>query len=314
MTPFWRKTDFHYAPRGDMKWSRTHATVPTPLHLGDDVFRVLFSTRDDQSRNRVGYVDIELGDRVRLVAEARLPVFDLGKLGYFDCDGVYGTCIVRTPDEIRFYYAGWNAGSKGLFYSAIGLAVSRDGGQSFSRASDAPIVGRDEVDPWACMAPFVGKSPDNSWLMWYASGIEIHRGPDGTLQSRYDIKTATSEDGLAWTKTGQTAIGLGERDSNIARACVLLEDGRYRAWYPYIRTSLGQYRIGYGESADGLHFERMDEAPEARLAPGENGSGWDSDAVTYPHVFRHRGQLYMLYNGNQFGKTGFGLAIWAAQT
>jgi hypothetical protein len=30
---------------------------------------------------------------------------------------------------------------------------------------------------------------------------------------------------------------------------------------------------------------------------------------TYPCVFDHNSQRYMLYNGDGFGRTGFGLAI-----
>jgi hypothetical protein len=32
--------------------------------------------------------------------------------------------------------------------------------------------------------------------------------------------------------------------------------------------------------------------------------------IEYPFVLRHKNEIYMLYNGNGYGKTGFGLAIW----
>jgi len=38
-------------------------------------------------------------------------------------------------------------------------------------------------------------------------------------------------------------------------------------------------------------------------------SGWDSQMVEYPFVFDHAGARYMLYSGNTFGQTGFGLAV-----
>jgi hypothetical protein len=37
--------------------------------------------------------------------------------------------------------------------------------------------------------------------------------------------------------------------------------------------------------------------------------GWDSEMICYPFVFNHAGSFYMLYNGNGFGATGFGLAV-----
>jgi hypothetical protein len=36
--------------------------------------------------------------------------------------------------------------------------------------------------------------------------------------------------------------------------------------------------------------------------------GWDSEMISYPHVFELDGKIYMFYLGNQVGKFGFGLA------
>jgi hypothetical protein len=76
-------------------------------------------------------------------------------------------------------------------------------------------------------------------------------------------------------------------------------------WYCYRGGPAGDtYRIGFARSADGLKWHRLDE--EVDLPPSD--SGWDSDMVCYPFLFEHDGTLYMLYNGNGYGRTGFGLA------
>jgi len=306
----WQKADLNYHPSKSLAWSNSHATVPTPLHLKNDIFRVFFSTRDELNRNRVGWVEIELGTNIKILNESKKYVLDIGKPGYFDCDGVYGTSIIKTHNELRLYYAGWNAGKDGLFYSSIGLAISKNNGRSFKRFSEAPILTRDDIDPWACMAPFVLRVSKSKWIMWYASGIEIYKDFKGVLRSKYDIKTATSFDGLKWKKTGKTAISLGTRDTNIARACVLKEKDKFVAWYPYVSKKLNKYSIGYGESKEGFKFKRLDKSKKAILKPSKNPSEFDSDSVCYPYVFHHKENLYMLYNGNDFGKTGFGIALW----
>jgi hypothetical protein len=73
-------------------------------------------------------------------------------------------------------------------------------------------------------------------------------------------------------------------------------------WYSYRGPS---YRLGYAESADGLRWQRMDEA--IGIAPSP--SGWDSESMCYAQVFDHAGQRYMVYNGNGYGRSGFGLAV-----
>jgi hypothetical protein len=32
--------------------------------------------------------------------------------------------------------------------------------------------------------------------------------------------------------------------------------------------------------------------------------------VEYPWIFDWQGRRYMLYNGNDYGRTGLGLAVW----
>ena len=74
-------------------------------------------------------------------------------------------------------------------------------------------------------------------------------------------------------------------------------------WYS-VRGS--RYVIGYAESADGLRWTRRDDAHGLLPSP----DGWDSEMVEYPYVFDHAGTRYMLYNGNGYGRTGVGLAVW----
>jgi hypothetical protein len=65
------------------------------------------------------------------------------------------------------------------------------------------------------------------------------------------------------------------------------------------------YRIGYAESGDGVEWERKDEQAGIDVSP----SGWDSQMVAYPFVFEHADATYLFYNGNGFGREGFGYAV-----
>ncbi len=307
----WIKLGLIYKPTGQFDWSCSHATAPTPLCLGGDIYRIYFSSRDELNRNQVGYIELDINEPREILAVSEKPVIACGEFGYFDCDGVYGTTLVEHEGELRFYYAGWNAGVRGVFYSSIGMATSNDGGKTFNKYQEVPLLARDVIDKWAVMAPFVMKLASGSWVMWYASGIRLYKDGNDGLKSYYDIKTALSKDGLNWAKSGKSAIALGDKTSNIARACVVKQIDGFSAWYPYVNKELGQYRIGYGTSNDGMLFERDDASPLASISVSGCEREWDGLAVTYPYVFKHRDMTYMLYNGNGFGKTGFGLAVWS---
>ena len=62
--------------------------------------------------------------------------------------------------------------------------------------------------------------------------------------------------------------------------------------------------MGYAWSDDLLNWTRDDTDLWEKSARG----GWDSDMQCYPHAFEVCGKYYLLYNGNEFGRYGFGLA------
>ena len=200
------------------------------------------------------------------------------------------------------YTIGWNPGVRSpLFYSTIGLAVSNDGGESFRRYSQAPIMARSDYDPCLVTAPFV-LLEGGRWRMWYVSGYKWEEIA-GELCSYYHIKYAESKDGINWDRQGIVAIDNRPGERNIARPSVLKDGDVYRMWYSY--STCAGYRIGYAISSDGIVWNRLDSQAGLDLS----SEGWDSQSAAYPHVFKHNDQLYMAYNGNNFGKDGFGLAI-----
>jgi hypothetical protein len=73
-------------------------------------------------------------------------------------------------------------------------------------------------------------------------------------------------------------------------------------WYSFRGLS---YRIGYAESDNGISWTRCDSLAGIDVSK----SGWDSEMIEYPFVFDHKGERFMLYNGNGYGKTGFGIAV-----
>ncbi len=285
---------------------RSHAATPVAIPLGEGLHRVYFTSRDEHDRSHVGFAELELSDEPRVTRVSENPVLAPGPLGHFDDHGVYAMSIVPFEEELRLYYVGFNPGPAGIFYPSIGLAISRDGGETFERHSAAPVMARSEVDPWMASAPFVIRD-GGLWRMWYISGLGWSREPEG-LVSRYHLKYAESDDGIDWRREGKVAIELAEGERNVARMCVLPPDegaegaGGYEGWYS-VAGEAG-YRVGYARSSDGVEWDRRDEL----AGIGVSDEGWDSEAVAYPFVFSDGGRRWMLYNGNDIGRAGFGLA------
>jgi hypothetical protein len=285
-------------------WFISHAALPVATHKQDSVYRVFFSGRDNKNRAQIGYFDYDLRtQQVLLVGNA--PVLGFGLTGAFDESGVTSACITQTEGGYRLYYTGWALGVTVPFYFYVGLATASSLDGPFKRYTPAPILERNAVDPYLTASPCVLHC-DGRWQMWYVScsGWEADAG-GGPPKHYYHICHAQSADGLRWDRQGHVCISYANaHEYAFARPSVLYQDGRYRMWYAYRGEA---YKMGYAESADGLHWQRQDNTPEALPT---SHTGWDSQMVCYGQVFRHGNQRFMLYNGNEYGKTGIGLAEW----
>ena len=117
------------------------------------------------------------------------------------------------------------------------------------------------------------------------------------------IKYAESADALHWEKHDRIMIDSASPEENaICRPCVIRDSQCYRMWF----CSRGEkYRIQSAESKDGFSWTRLGQDKGIDVS----STGWDSEMIEYPCVFDHGGRRFLLYCGNSYGATGFGLAV-----
>jgi predicted GH43/DUF377 family glycosyl hydrolase len=299
----WHKEGLIFRPNQVSYWQKSHAALPTCLHLEGDFYRIYFTSRDAENKTYVGWFVIDLKFPHQILEQSHDPVLSPGPLGFFDDHGVQATSVVRNGNDVYLYYLGWNPGlAQPVFYTAIGLAISKDGGRTFQKYSDAPIMERSRFDPWMVSGGTVRKE-DERWRMWYLSGMKFEMN-EGVASSYYDLKYAESTDGIHWNREGITAIPLLVGETNISRISIVEKQGKYFGWYP-VKQEGSHYRIGFSVSSDGIKWQRRD----GDLMLHVSSEGWDNQALDKVEVISHRGKLFMFYNGNRFGYDGIGLAI-----
>lgn len=296
----WVKLGRIYEPVPKGPLLLTHAANPVPVHLGGDVFRVFYSGRDGQKRSSVGAVDIDIL-RARIVQDHHAVQFAHGGKDTCYPDGVSIGCHYRTAGHHWMLFMGWQTPPGEQWRGDIGrMEIGRD--LCLVPAEKGPFLGMDaQWDPLSLSYPWV-LNRGGLWHMWYGSTVSWDAG-NGEMV--HVINHATSSDGETWLRHGQAVphvIGVAQAFSRPT----VVEDGSGLAmWFSY-RSGTGQrYRIGHARSADGLEWT---------LALGQSGidvsdQGWDSEMICYPCVFDHAGRRWMLYNGNGYGATGFGLAV-----
>ena len=295
----WRKLGRVYAPDGSKPWMRSHAANPVAEHIDGDRFRIYCSSRDERNRSSITFVDIDLKDPSTIRREADEPVLGPGDLGMFDDCGASIGCILRVGPRRYLYYMGWHLTVAVPWQNALGLAISEGPDQPFRRVSRFPIVELNEIDPYTISYPWVS-SDGGIFRMWYGSNIQW--GPRKE-DMRHLIKYAESADGIRWDRKDVVAIDFeSPGEYAICKPCVVKDADRFRMWF----CSRGpSYRIRYAESQDGIAWVRMSKSTGIDVSV----DGWDAEMIEYPCVFDHQGTRYMLYAGNGFGRTGFGLAV-----
>lgn len=296
----WIKRGLIFEASDDLPWMISHAAIPFAEAV-NGLYKIYFSGRDDKGRARIGNFLIDINEPNKILEINQNPVIDIGPPGSYDDSGVTNSWIVKHKGKRYLYFSGWSLGVTVPFYFYIGLAISNNNSERFQKHTLAPVLGRDEIDPYLTASPCILIEND-TWRMWYVSCTRWQI-ENGKAKHYYHIKYAESKDGIHWTKNGVVCIDFQSDDEfAIARPCVLKEDGIYKMWYSYRGKS---YRIGYAESADGLKWQRKD----LDVGIDVSKTGWDSEMIEYPFVFNHEGEKYMLYNGNGYGKTGIGLAV-----
>lgn len=294
----WLKKGLIIKPQKNLWWMQTHAMLPTLDHVKDDIFKVYFSGRDKYNISHIGHVVIEVKKKIKVLSFIKEPDLLPGDLGCFDDNGVTPSWIVNYNKKKYLYYIGWNKRSRVRMSLIAGLAISTDGGKTFIRNSKAPLLHRTDAEPLSILtAPCVLRER-NKWKMWYVSGIYWKN----ENLPFYNIKYATSNDGIFWERKGKIAIDfINNNEHALARPCVIYNNGFYRMWYSYKGNN---YRIGYADSEDGLKWTRKDRLVRVNLSP----VGWDSKMIEYSFIFSFKKKFYMLYNGNDYGREGIGYA------
>jgi predicted GH43/DUF377 family glycosyl hydrolase len=292
-------------------WIREFAQSPSALVLPDRI-RVFFCARpapeaDGLYRSRLAYIDLDRGEPTRVIGVCDHPLLELGDLGTFDEFGTNPVSVIADGDRLRVYYAGWTRCESVPFNGAIGVAFSNDCGESFHRIGPGPVLSYSPDEPFLLGSPRIHRF-GGQWLLGYVSGKVWL--PGERPEPVYKIRMAVSTDGISWRKLGRDLLPdrLGPHE---CQACpdVLHHEGRYHMFFSYreshdYKTGAGGYRIGYASSDDLQRWIRQDE--RAGLRP--SGEGWDSSMVNYPNVFMVDRRCFMLYQGNEMGRAGFGLA------
>jgi len=303
----WNKLGLVYNPAGSgISWAKSHAYIPTPILLTEELIRVFVAFWDEKNIGRIGYVDVSAENPTKILSVSKKPCLDIGNTGKFDCMGVTPMSYIRSGDTIYLLYTGWGEDKTYPYTLFTGLAVSDDYGVSFTRVFDKPVLGPIKGESSIRTAAFVQyQSELDEYWVWYVGGDNWFYA-DNKLTPTYDLKLIRSEslfnlDDKLPIECMKADINLNEY--GIGRPCVIKEKDIFKLFYSSRRYNHG-YQLGYAESLDGVNWTRLDNY----LGIEKSQIGWDSKMQCFSYVLKTKYGTYLFYNGNEHGKQGFGVA------
>jgi predicted GH43/DUF377 family glycosyl hydrolase len=287
-------------------FNQHHAQVPIVDVIGD-VWRIYYSTRFN-GKSQPMWVEVDGNNPTKILNQSTSPILELGKAGSFDVAGVMPTDIIDINGLKYMYYIGWTERIDVPYHNTIGLAISDDGGNNWKKFSDGPVFGTSNIETgYTGTIDIIQK--DDIFYGYYLSCREWKEF-DGKLEPIYDIKWATSKNGINWNPQNISAVSLKDGEGGISKASVLKKNDMYYMWYSrrmesdYRDNPNRSYRIKCSVSYDLINWKES----ELFGLDIDTNSDWDNIMVEYPEVFEHNDNIHMLYNGNKFGQTGIGYA------
>jgi hypothetical protein len=312
----WKKLGKIFDPTTHILTNNCHEFAQSPQALVFDNFiRIYFSTREKDNSGKylshISFVDMDRSFK-KIIAVSTIPVIELGSLGCYDEHGIFPLNILKDDNRILGYISGWSRKLSVPVDTSIGLAISHNGGVTFERIGEGPILTSSLREPFLVGDPFVLKVND-IYHMWYIYGLRWLVNPVSNIHERvYKIGHAISSDGVSWEKEGRQLIeDKLNTDECQALPTVVDLDGKYLMYFCYRqaidfrKNSNNSYRLGYAYSYDLQNWIRDDDNAGIDVSK----DSWDSDMMCYPHLVKCDGKLFMLYNGNEFGRFGFGAAV-----
>lgn len=303
----WIKKGMIFQATGEYGWINSHAQIPTVL-VKDNCLRVYFSPRPKEGLSCIAMMDIDRNNPKKILKLYDTPVLTHGQPGDFDEHGIMPQWVTEKDNKVYLIYAGWSRRETIPYSNWEGLAISYDGGLTFEKCFKGPILDRTRDEILSGTGLFCVES-NNQYYGFYANGTKWYN-INGKQESAYEIVTTQSKDLITWeNRNGKPILMKKTAEEANTRPTVVKIGGRYHMWFCYrgvrdYRDGIDSYSIGYAYSDDLITWVRDDE--KAGISKSE--TGWDSKMMAYPYVVQVDERFYMFYNGNYFGKAGFGYA------
>jgi len=263
--------------------------MPICIHVSAGEWLVFVTARDERSRGNVLMCTMDGDESPLHIVRDWKVVMQPGLPGAFDESGVVASDARLTSEGIEMLFHGYRLRNGGGWWNAIGRALLSPTGEMRSRTS-APVIGLSDECPIS--VAYGSWDPADQDAIWFnsAQGFDL----ETSLPERYIVCRSLR----------------GEIDAKVTS----VPDGTFALSRPVVTRRNGQLRLLC--SVRGDEYLIVDSPLANAFEPGVQfeafmpaGTGGEVNATAYPYVVRGIDHEVILYNGDRYGATGFGVAV-----
>lgn len=280
-------------------WS--HSSHPCIRKIKNNLYEIYFAARDKDSISNIFKIKFIHNKGTFSKIGTAIKVLSPGKIGFFDSEGCIPVDIEKKEGKTYLIYVGWQNFKNNIWICDTGIA--RVYKNFVKRVFSGPIVGRSKESPLFTALTTVIKKKNyfhaicNKGIFW--------KKKNKKLTPKYGLHHAKSKDLINWSIDKKIALPFKKKEYAFGRPSIIKIKNYYYMWYAHRETEHSKlYRIGMSISKDLIKWKRFDKFSGITISR----NGWDNQMICYPYVFRIKKDFYMLYNGNNYGRTGFGFA------
>jgi len=278
--------------------STGHMTLPILLRLDSERVALFWSTRDRDNRSYILGADAVFDSRSLEINWSSVYVaLSPGEEGTFDCDGVSCSDVrLDQSGNLEIFYFGWQRLPS--FHWLNGIGVARGAfGSPLSRISAGPLLGRDVLDQFSVAYPFISRFSESE--LFYSTYTRF-ADPRTTSSFRYAVKRAEIQlDSGRVENRIEVDIEEVEGASAYSRPTIF-SDGKNDILLCSVRGTHYEIRGWIRKSTRWVRAPHLD---------GNSLRGpMSQDSTCYQFPFVAGTNCFILYNGDRYGATGFGLA------
>lgn len=302
-----RRQILNFSEHKELSSFFSHTKGPNGILLKDFV-RVYFSSnlKDSQGvTSHILYADFDknFSNIIKISDNVVVPE---SKLGYFDEHGIFPFKPFLHEGLEYAFYTGWSRRETVSVETSIGLMTRSKVSDFYNRIFKGPVISANSKEPFLLADAWPITHPNHYKIYYIFGDAWLYDRENKAYERRYRIALTTTKDLLTYHRDSVYLIDTLSPNEVQAYPTVVIRHDYYhmlfcfRDVFDFRSNPQKSYKFGYAFSKDGITWKRNDNL--ICLFDGEKD--FDIEMMTYPSFIEVEDRLYLLYNGNNFGKDG----------